>query len=143
MPLFKSKTFKPDEIVVAWTSYATASIPGVTPRGTRARGDDPRVLAYERAWVRDGTPIDRMPSDFDAVVANAEATDAAERARIAAAYPVIEDADAVICYREFTERDPETKSLRHVVAGQRYRRSDPIVERHLECFKTVGLPLAP
>jgi len=62
-PRVRSK-FKPDEVVVAHTSFAADGIPHVIVQGTRLRGDDPAVRAAPWAFAQDGTPAGEMPNPW-------------------------------------------------------------------------------
>jgi hypothetical protein len=62
----KTPPFKPEEMVVAWTTFAADDLPlpGVMRRGTKLRGDHPAVLGHPNYFCSADLPDDEMPNDF-------------------------------------------------------------------------------
>jgi hypothetical protein len=62
----KELPFKPDQMVVAWTTFAAEDLPppGVMKRGTKLRGDHPAVVSHPNFFVSAELPDDEMPNDF-------------------------------------------------------------------------------
>jgi hypothetical protein len=123
----KAPPFEPDEIVVAWTSGATAD--HVIRRGERLRGDDPRVIALPGIFVRDGTPTSELPNVWQHV------PEPAQDEPLVRVAPAIPDSEAAVAVASFTVAG------RYIGKGSRLRRSDPVVKQHPELFRTAPLPI--
>ena len=62
----KKPPFKPQEMVVAWTTFAADDLPppGVMKRGTKLRGDHPAVVGHSNYFVSADLPDNEIPNDF-------------------------------------------------------------------------------
>jgi hypothetical protein len=124
----KKPKFKTDEIVVAWTGFATGHT--AVQRGTRLRGDSPLVKGHPQYFVKDGTPANEMPGELDGLVPSP--SEPPEFHRPAPPIPDEEACevamDVMIAGRPFRR-------------GQRVRRDDPAVRGNEQFFRTVGQPL--
>lgn len=132
MPRFKSKSkFKPDEVVVAYTTFATDDY--VIKRGTRLRGSHPAVLRNPQWFVADGTPTNEMPGIFTGVEVPQPEPKFYKPA------PTIPDEEAVVATVAFSV---SIDGVRHnVLDGQRLHRDHPIVKKEPQYFQTLPLPV--
>lgn len=132
MPRFKSKSkFKPDEVVVAYTTFATDDY--VIRRGTRLRASHTAVQRNPHWFVADGTVTNEIPNVFAGVEV---AQPAAEFYKPA---PAIPDDEAVVATVAFSV---SIDGVRHnVLDGQRLHRDHPIVKKEPQFFQTVPLPV--
>src|SRR5919108_3429548 len=62
----KKPPFKPEEMVVAWTTFAADDLPppGVMKRGTKLRGDHPAVVGHNNYFVSADLPDNEIANDF-------------------------------------------------------------------------------
>ena len=62
----KKPLFKPEEMVVAWTTFAADDLPppGVMKRGTKLRGDHPAVVGHNNYFVSADLPDNEIANDF-------------------------------------------------------------------------------
>lgn len=126
----------PNKIYIAWQSFTAEGVSEVVQAGMRLRGGHPAVQRCPEYFVADGTPRSEWPSHLDAAVATSANTAALEHAASAKRRPAeIPDDDAC------EARETFSVSGRTFVAGQRYRRSDPVVKRFPSYFREVGRPL--
>jgi len=98
MPTVKKRPkFKPDEILVAWESFAGDDV-RVVAGVTRLRGDHPIVKRCPDFFTQDGTPSDELTRLRQNYYRDSEPEPVKEppRTRIA---KEIRDADAVVCVR--------------------------------------------
>jgi hypothetical protein len=114
----RKKRFGPDDVVVAWQSFA-ADVDGrpytITPKMT-LRGDHPVVVAHP--WY----------------FANAVAEPTEHQPEFHRPAPPIPDEEAAECVTAFQVGFGGPK----VVKGQTLRKDDPLVVAHPDFFRTVG-----
>lgn len=117
------KRFKDDEVVVAWTSFSTEGVPKTIVKGDPLRGNHPAVLKCPEYFVRQGTPPDEWPSEYEAAgvaIARTDGIERAERAKLAPK-PIPVD-ERVVCVRGFI-----TAKGRSYLEGGTYSRNDEAV----------------
>jgi hypothetical protein len=126
--------FKDDEVVVATTSGAFDGVPGVVLRGQQLRGNHPAVKNWPQFFVPFGTPSVEWPPEGNlAAIEKIEEERHRESDRM---YPQIPPEEAVVCIQDF-----QASAFAPVSAGDRRRRSDPIVKKFPQYFGELPVPL--
>jgi hypothetical protein len=127
----KEPRFKPDEVVVAWQSFAWDSPSGqpfTIVKGTRLRGDHEVVVGCPWYFARADSPSDEVPNLWDHVPQPPDHEPEFHRVE-----PPPPDGEAVVALVELQVG----LGGRRIHRGQKLRRDDPIVQANPEHFAIV------
>lgn len=129
-------TFKDDQVVIAWTSFAVDGVGDVIRKGTKLRANHPAVRKAPQFFVPDGTLEAEWPSEFDRAVEESMRTDAQEKAERARHSPPPIPEDRAVEVIEAFRIGFDTYNV-----GRRFDRDDELVQVHPEYFGTPRRPL--